>query len=132
MAELQALHIALGDRLREILPPGEFEVLADAQTVTVRYVGNARHRGSALSLNSGVMLQLPLPAELRVRTYFENQADSVQEFVSRLVGRDWPAVGSKPHVKVTQSEVHVWYGGGDDESSASLGWRPFSRAEIGL
>jgi hypothetical protein len=79
-----------------------------------------------------MMLHLPLPTDLRVRTYFENQADSVQEFVSKVVGRDWPAVRAKPHAKVTQSEVHVWYGSGDEKSTANLDWRPFSRAELGL
>jgi hypothetical protein len=132
MANQEALHMALGERLRETLPADEFEVVADAQTLTIRAIGSNRHQGSALSMAGGLMLHLPLPTDLRVRTYFENQADSVQEFVSKVAGRDWPAAGAKPHAKVTQSEVHVWYGSGDEESAPSLGWRPFSRAELGL
>jgi len=66
---------------------------------------------------------------VRLRIYFENQAASVQEFVSRLTESAWPASGAKPHVRVTETEVHVGYAlpAGD----MVLAWRPVDRVELG-
>jgi len=55
-------------------------------------------------------LKLPLPAKARARAFFENEADSLQEFVSTVIRRAWRAENASPHVSVDHDEIHVWYG----------------------
>jgi hypothetical protein len=121
---------AVAERVAELLDARAFAVTADEYGVTVKALqGNSA--GSTLHLSmhlSGlIMLKLPLPTKLRLRTYFENTADSLQEFVSRASRTDWPAPGAKPRARVTDDQVHVWYGSDD-----ALRWRPFDRHELSL
>jgi hypothetical protein len=77
------------------------------------------------------VLRAPLSMSLRVRLFLENEADSLQEFVSRVLARPWPAAGATPRVRLSGDLVSVWYGP-SDERSAVLRWRPFTRAELGI
>jgi hypothetical protein len=101
----------LAQRLTEILPADEFEVEVRGTTLAVR---SLRRPGASLLTGALFELRLPLPMALRLRVYFENQADSLQDFVSEVKGTEWPAAGAKPRVRVTDEEVHVWYGSGDE------------------
>ena len=130
MADTARLIAALAERLRETLPASEFGVEEDGHAVTVRALAS-RHAGSTLRLSGVMMLKLPLPASIRLRVFFENEADSVQEFVSRVQGKAWPALGAKPHADLNDDEVHVWYGTGE-EATAALRWQPFNRSELRL
>src|ERR1700729_3096352 len=121
MADRERLIAALAARLRETLPASEFGVEEDGHAVTVRALAS-RHAGSTLRLSGVMMLKLPLPASIRLRLFFENEADSVQEFVSRVRGKAWPALGAKPHADVSDDEVPVWYGTGE-EAGAALRWQ---------
>ena len=118
----------IAERLREILPSDEFEVEVDGATVRVRSLG---WPGAVLTGLAIVPLRLPLPISLRLRLFFENEADALQDFVSTVQGETWPAPGAKPHARVTDELVNVWYGTGN-EASAVLRWRPFTRSELGL
>jgi hypothetical protein len=125
---------AVAERVADLLDARAFAVTTDEYGVIVKALhGNSA--GSTLHLSthlSGlIMLKLPLPTRFRLRTYFENTADALQEFVSRVSRTDWPAPGAKPRARATNDQVHVWYGS-DDESSAAVRWRPFERHEIGL
>jgi hypothetical protein len=130
MADTARLIAALAERLRETLPPSEFGVEEDGQAVTVKALAS-RHAGSTLHLSGVIMFKLPLPASLRLQVFFENEADAVQEFVSKVQGKAWPVLGAEPHALVSEDQVHVWYGTGD-EATAALRWRPFNRRELQL
>ncbi len=120
----------LAERWREVLPTGEFEVEVDGTRLMVHTVGNGG-AVEVMSAGSLMELRLPLPMSLRLRVFFENQADVLQEFVSTTRGEAWPAPDAQPHARVSDDEVHVWYGT-RDEASAALSWRPISRSELGL
>ncbi len=109
-----------------MLPAGKFEVHVHGARLTVRALG----AGSAMSLGL-LELRLPLPTSLRLRNFFKNEARELQEFVSTVNRRAWPATDVKPHARVTDTAVHVWYGTAD-EASAVLSWRAFDRAELQL
>jgi hypothetical protein len=124
------LHAALAERWREILPSG-FTVAQEGSDLNVS--GRREHSNIRGEMHTGSLLQLrlPLPLELRLQLYFDNEARQLQKFVSGIRGRPWPADGAGPHVAVSDDEVHVWYGDGP-EASAALCWRPLLRSEIGL
>jgi hypothetical protein len=134
MPDYARLRDAVAERVAELLDAREFAVAAAEDGVIVKAL-QGKSAGSTLHLSthlSGLIeLKLPLPTKLRLRTYFENTADAVQEFVSRVSRTDWPAPGAKPRARATDDQVHVWYGSGD-ESSAALRWRPFDRHELNL
>jgi hypothetical protein len=127
----EGLPRAVADRFREIVPPGEFEVDVDGEHVVVRAIPPARGAGSVMHGLARLELKLPLPASLRLRLFFEAEARSLQEFVSKTSRRNWPAPNATPHVRVDPDWVHVWYGPADEEH-AVLRWRPFDRTELGL
>jgi len=77
------------------------------------------------------MLRLPLPMRLRVRLLFENQATSIQAFLSRILGPAWSSPDIKARVRVTDKQIEVWFGS-NDPRDAEVTWRPFDRNELGL
>ena len=134
MPDYARLRDAVAERVAELLDARAFAVTTAEDGIIVKALqGNSA--GSTLRLStqlSGlIMLNLPLSTKLRLRTYFENTADALQEFVSRVSRTDWPAPGAKPRARATDDQVHVWYGS-DDESSAALRWRPFDRHELSI
>jgi hypothetical protein len=130
VADVPLLINELADRYREILPSDGFSVDVQGGRLCVRVVAPERGAGSALTGPGLLTLKLPLPSSLRLRVFFEDEARGLQNFVSRS-RPDWPAPGAKPHARVTDREVHVWYGGAD-EVAAVLRWRPFNRSALGL
>jgi hypothetical protein len=130
MADSPALWGAIAERLHEVLPSDEFRITAKVDGVSIVWDAANHHRHATLDL-SGLMLELPLPGDVRLRLFFENQAASVQEFVSDVTGTAWPAPGARPHVHVEPTSIEVWYDG-PDPASASLTWRPLDRTALGL
>lgn len=122
---------AVAERFRELLPADVFEVQHDAGTITLTVVAVRGHRRGVMSGVAEAVLRAPLPMSLRVRLFLENEADSLQEFVSTALARPWPAAGAAPRVRLSGDLVSVWYGP-SDERSAVLRWRPFTRAELGI
>ena len=122
---------AVAVRFRELLPADGFEVQHEAGTLELRVVAVRGHQGAAMSGVAEAVLRAPLPMSLRVRLFLENEADSLQEFVSRVLARPWPAADAAPRVRVTGDFVSVWYGP-SDERRAVLRWRPFTRGELGI
>ena len=121
---------ALVERIGEIAPP-DFEVttVADGRLLVIRGLGP--RAGSSSTSWPGMFLRMPLPASLRLRILFENVASGVQEFFAEATGQSWPAAGASPHVRVTDTDVHVWYGD-SDENTAVVRLKSFDRAELGL
>jgi hypothetical protein len=121
---------ALVERIGEIAPP-DFEVttVADGHLLVIRGIGP--RAGSSSTSSPGMFVRLPLPASLRLRILFENVASGVQEFFEQAAGQPWPAAGASPQVRVTDTEVHVWYGD-NDENTAVVRLKSFHRTELGL
>ncbi len=121
---------ALIERIGEIAPPNfEATTVADGYLLTISGLGP---RAGASSLSwPGLFLCLPSPPSMRLKVLFENVASGVQEFFEEATGQPWPAVGASPHVRVTDTEVHVWYGD-SDENAAVVRFRSFDRTELGL
>lgn len=111
------LAAALADAYGEVLPAKGFKVTVDGDRLSVKAVPPSRHAGSVHSEPGLLTLALPLPKPLRLRIFFENEASSLKEFVSRVEGRDWPAPDATPHVLVTDDEIRVWYGAADELSA---------------
>ena len=78
-----------------------------------------------------MFLRLPLPLALRLKTLFENEVGSTQDFFSETIGEPWPAPNAPLHVRVTASAVSVWWGQGEEEH-AVVRLRAFDRRELGL
>ena len=66
-----------------------------------------------------------------LKTIFISEGETVQEFLTDVLGEPWPARGAKPHVCVTQDTVQLWWGG-PTEDEAVVKLRPVSRKELGL
>lgn len=122
---------ALANAYGAILPSKGFKVVVDADRVVVRAVPPSRHAGSVLNGAGVLTLLLPLPKPLRLRVFFENEARALQEFVSKMEHKDWPAPDTAPHVRVTDDEIRVWYGNAD-ENSAPLHWPTLDRKTLGI
>jgi hypothetical protein len=75
-----------------------------------------------------LLLALPLPRDALLKVAFENDARSLQKFVTRLESREWPAPEAPPHAQVTDTQVLVWYGSGS-YSDAVLAWRPIDLSD---
>jgi hypothetical protein len=73
---------------------------------------------------------LPLPNRLKLVSFFEGEARSLQDFVRR----DAQAVARSRREatpRVTNEHVFVWYGSAD-KTAVALEWEPFNRAEHSL
>jgi hypothetical protein len=132
VANRLAISTAIADRIRETVPPQRIEVITDDNAVTVSTRAGSGHSGGVLHLTASLwMLRAPLPMRLRLRLLFENHAASVQEFLSRALGSPWSSPAIKAHVRVTDDQINVWFGG-NDPRDAEVTWRPFDRNELGL
>jgi hypothetical protein len=127
--DADGLHSALAERWREILPTG-FTVVQEG-VPGLHVSGRRGHYRGEMYTGSLLQLRLPLPVNVRIRLYFDQEARQLQKFVSGIRGGRWPAEGAEPHVEVDEHQVRVWYGDGP-EASAALRWRPIPRSEIGL
>lgn len=130
MLDEERLAGVIAQRISGLVRRRGFQVEVHGTVVAVRALGG-RHRGSTLSLSSGLMLRLPLPTRFRVRAVFENHARDLQEFVGTVTGAPWPALGAAPHARVDATTVYVWYGEGN-RAAAVLAWEPILRSEVGL
>jgi hypothetical protein len=132
LAGWERIAAAVAQRYREVLPEDEFDVEYEAGTFNLTVSSIGAHRPGAVMIGlAHMVLRLPLPRSLRLRTFFENEAQGLQDFVSEITGKPWPAPGATPHVRVTVDEVRVWYGDAN-EHGAALSWRPITRAELGI
>ena len=121
---------AVATRYREILPE-DFEVETNGPLLLMKYPGGS------VSFFGNFVLHMPLlPAEYRLREFAKIAFKDLPEQVAKAtVFRPeitWPALGTECHVRVTNTEVHVWYGYNDDEDDAVLIVRPIPRSELGV
>ncbi len=79
------------------------------------------------------LLLLAMPGEIteKLEMIFMREGEDVQELLTDVDGRPWPAPDAKPHVLVTQDAVQLWWGG-PTEDEALVKLRPILRKDIGL
>lgn len=121
------LRSALLDRVRDILP-------ADVQFDTAGNGGSIAYqapRGGGVA-NPFIALRFPFPPKLRLNLAVMEFLKLCQMRVRMMAEPDWPAVDAVPHVQVGSTEIRLWYGSSDDESTASVRIQPISRSEINL
>jgi hypothetical protein len=131
VTDREALTAAIAERYRDMLPADEFAVEVEGAELHVKALGHDAHAGSTISGPGFFALHVPLPASLRLHAFFDNEARALQEFVSRIRHQPWPSAGADPHVRITNSQVRVWYGTAD-EAQATLRWRPFDREQLSI
>jgi hypothetical protein len=119
----------LAERIREILPAGEFEVESHAGVLNICGIGC--HAGTSVASSPPLLLALPDDIPEKLKKLFMNEGENVQEFLTDVLGEPWPARGAKPHVHVTQDTVQLWWGG-PAENEAIVKLRSISREELGL
>ncbi len=124
-----ALTNSLAERIREILPPGEFDVKACSGIVNIQGVG--QYRGSSSASMPMVLLAQPGDLAETLKEIFISEGETVQDFLTAVRGESWPARGAKPYVCVTQDTIQLWWGG-PTEDEAVVKLRPVSRKELGL
>jgi len=124
-----ALTDSLAERIREILPAGEFEVEARSGIVNIHGIG--RYRGCSSASMPLVLLELPGDVTEKLISIFMGEGEVVQEFLTDVRGEPWPTLGAEPHVCVTYDTVQLWWGG-PTEGEAVVKLRPISRKELGL
>ena len=83
------------------------------------------------------MLHIPLMSEKDrlerfAKMYFESLPAAVARVASVKPSIAWPATGMPCHVRVTTSEIRIWYGPTDNENDAVLTVRPIPRTELGV
>jgi hypothetical protein len=125
----EALTNSLAERIREILPAGEFEVEACSGIVNIQGIG--QYRGSSMASMSVLLLGMPGDISDKLDMIFMSQGEEIQEFLTDLLGEPWPARGAKPHVRVTQDTVQLWWGG-PTKDQAVVKLRPILRRDLGL
>jgi hypothetical protein len=125
----EALTSLLAERIREILPAGEFEVEARTGILNIRGIG--RYAGASTMSTPPLLLALPDEMPEKLEKLFMIEGENIQEFLSRVLGQPWPQPGANLHVYVDQSTVRLWWGG-PSENGALVKFRPLSRKELGL
>lgn len=125
----EALTNSLAERIREILPVGKFEVEARSGIINIQGIG--QYRGWSVSSMSLLLLAMPGEITEKLEMIFMREGEDVQELLTDVDGRPWPAPDAKPHVLVTQDAVQLWWGG-PTEDEALVKLRPILRKDIGL
>jgi hypothetical protein len=88
-------------------------------------------RGGGVA-NPFIALRFPLPPKLRLNLAVMEFLKLCQMGVRMMAEPGWPAVDAVPHVRISSTEIHLWYGSADDELAASVRIQPISRSEINL
>ena len=123
---------AVAERYREILP-AEFTVETNGPFLTWRASGS----GASSMFFGNWMLHVPwLSKTARLERFAQMAFGKLPREVASVMNRNpslvWPARGTTCHVRVTDSEVHIWFGMTDQEADAVLKVRPISREELGI
>jgi hypothetical protein len=107
----------LGERLREVLPQEEYRVEVNGPILDVK----GKSGSSATGILGLHLLEHGTPEEKLTRV-FEAAGDCFGSMV---------ATGSRPHVRVTDEAVDLWWGAPEPEE-ASVRLRPIPRCQLGL
>lgn len=129
ISEAEQLTAVIADRIAEVLPEQEFCLKLAHPIISVNGIGS--RYGNGYSTAPAMLWYLPLPAAHRLKMIFETQTRDLQRFLSNVRREPWPARGAQPHVEVTLSAIHAWWGGAA-EADAVLRLRPVSREELGI
>jgi hypothetical protein len=129
ISEAEKLTAVIAERIAEVLPGHGFQLKLVHPIISVNGVGEMY--GNGYSTAPAIIWYLQLPASQRLQMIFENQARELQRFLSNVRGEPWPGQRSQPHVHVTASMIHAWWGG-SAEADAVVRLRPISRAEVGV
>jgi len=127
--EAERLTSAIGERLAEVLPDGEFRLNIDHTLISIDGLG--ARCGSGYSATPALFWYLPLTASRRLEVMFQSQTRELQRFLSTVRGAPWPGPGACPQVHVTSDEIRAWWGGAS-EADAIVRLRPIVRSELGL
>ncbi len=127
--EAKQLTAVIAERLAEVLPQQEFRLKLAYPIISIDGIGS--RYGNGYSTVPALLWYLPLPASRRLELIFERQAGDLQRFLSNVRGAPWPRRGAQPHVDVTSSAIHAWWGG-STEADAVIHLRPVSRDELGV
>src|SRR4029077_9081273 len=126
--QMERLVGALCERLAEVLPRSQFEVMVEhGHAVRIRGLGE-RH-GDTVWLTPMAVWRSRLAVEDRMQIFLEAASRRVQMFVSRC-DRPWPTMTAKPRVSIDEDRILVWWGG-PNEADAVVALRPIPRKEIG-
>jgi hypothetical protein len=120
----------IATRYREILP-AVFEVETNGPLLLMKYPGGS------VSFFGNFVLHMPLlSADYRLRGFakiaFKDLPGQVAKAVTFQPEITWPGLGTECHVRVTDDDVHVWFGHSDREKEALLVVRPILRSELGV
>jgi hypothetical protein len=129
VSEAEQLTAVIADRIAEVLPEREFRLKLAHPIISIDGIGS--RYGNGYSTAPAVLWYLPLPASRRLKMIFEAQTRDLQRFLSNVRGEPWPRRGAQPHVDVTSSAIHAWWGGAA-EADAVVQLRPVSREELGI
>lgn len=122
------LAVAWAARLRDVLPPAEFEVSVTGDVVRIKGLG--ARQGFGLVSTPAPALRLPVPVSQRLRAFVDSASSDLQAFVTSAQGEPWPGADAEPHVTVDDESVCVRWRDGDGGTVIEM--RPMTRAEIGL
>jgi hypothetical protein len=125
----EALILAIAERVREVIPPTEFEVNTDGKIVRIIGIGEAA--GISCSMMPFFAWRAPLPVEQRLEIVFKSLGAKLQDLLSRAYGTPWPTAGAKPHVLISGGQVKVWWGG-PAESEAIVRLAPIAWTDLEL
>jgi hypothetical protein len=120
---------ALCERLAEVLPRSQFEVMVE-HCHAIRIRGRGERRGDTVWITPVAVWRSGLAVEERLQIFLEAASGRVQKFVSRQ-NRPWPATMAKPKVSIDEDRIVVWWGGPSD-ADAVVALRPIYRKEIGV
>lgn len=123
------LTYAIADRLREILPTGDFDLSTDGRIIRIRGLGVCR--GNSCSLAPGLLWNLPKPTGERLELIFETYGRDIQRFLTKSLRCPWPEEGAGLHIDISSEIIEVWWGG-PDKIDAAVRLRPIERRELGV
>jgi hypothetical protein len=129
VSEAEQLTAVIAERIAEVLPQQEFRLKLAHPIISVDGISD-RH-GNGYSTAPAVLWYLPLTASRRLELIFEIQTRDLQRFLSSVRDAPWPSREAQPHVCVTPSMIHAWWGG-PTEADAIVCLRPVSRDELDI
>lgn len=120
---------AIAERLREILPDGEFSLESDDRVIHIIGIGPCR--GNSYNIMPWLLWNGPEPALVRLEQIFETYGRDIQRFLTNSRKRPWPVEGAAPHIDIGTETIDVWWGG-LKKVEAVVRLRPFDRKELGI
>jgi hypothetical protein len=124
-----ALTRAIAERLREILPDGEFSLESDDRAIHI--VGIGPCRGNSYNTMPWLLWSGSESALVRLERIFETYSRDIQRFLTNSRKRPWPVEGAAPHIDIGPETIDVWWGG-FKKMEAAVRLRPFDRKELGI